>query len=81
VELHRGDQSFSASPGTELTVSAGETVYADATLARDVSGIILHGSIEGLSPRDALDVALRTSGLVHRLRDGELLVLKPSSPP
>jgi len=48
--------------------------YADAALARDSSGIILHGSVDGLQPRDALAVALATSGLFHRFRDGELLI-------
>jgi hypothetical protein len=48
--------------------------YADAQLARDASGIILHGSVDGLEPQDALAVALRTSGLTHRLQEGELVV-------
>jgi ferric-dicitrate binding protein FerR (iron transport regulator) len=48
--------------------------YADATLARGASGIILHGSTEGLLPSDALAVVLATAGLTHRITDGELLV-------
>jgi ferric-dicitrate binding protein FerR (iron transport regulator) len=48
--------------------------YADAELARDSRSIILHGSVDGLQPRDALAVALATSGLFHRLRDGQLLI-------
>jgi FecR protein len=48
--------------------------YADAALARDSSSTILHGSVDGLQPRDALAVALATSGLFHRFRDGELLI-------
>jgi hypothetical protein len=48
--------------------------YADGALARDASSIVLHGSINGLQPRDALAVALTTSGLVYRFRDGDLLV-------
>ena len=44
--------------------------YADARLTRDSSAIILHGSVAGLPPQDALAVALSASGLAHRL-DGE----------
>lgn len=48
--------------------------YGDARLARDASGIVLHGSFGGLQPRDALAIALKASGLSHRLEEGELLV-------
>jgi hypothetical protein len=48
--------------------------YADVELASDSRSIILHGSVDGLQPRDALAVALATSGLFHRLRDGQLLI-------
>jgi hypothetical protein len=48
--------------------------YADARLARDVSGIVVHGSVEGLAPADALSVVLSTSGLTSRLEDGHLVV-------
>jgi ferric-dicitrate binding protein FerR (iron transport regulator) len=48
--------------------------YADAALARDASGIILHGSVAGLEPEDALAAALATSDLVHRVSEGELVV-------
>lgn len=48
--------------------------YEDAQLARDASGIILHGSVAGLSPEDSLDVALRTSGLSFSIRNGEVAV-------
>jgi ferric-dicitrate binding protein FerR (iron transport regulator) len=54
--------------------------YADGNLARDSSSIILHGSVHGLQPRDALGVALTTSGLFHRFRDGELLVSRTPIP-
>jgi hypothetical protein len=52
-------------------------VYGDPSLAREAAGIVLHGSVERLSPRDALDVTLRTSGLKYRLDDGELVVFRP----
>ncbi len=48
--------------------------YADASLARDATSMILHGSVAGLETEDAIATALAASGLVHRVRDGELLV-------
>ena len=48
--------------------------YSDAALARHSSSIILHGSVTGLDPEDALAVVLATSDLTHRLRNGELVV-------
>ena len=53
--------------------------YADAALAREASGIVLHGSVNGLPPREALDVAITTSGLQHRLESGELTVFRGSA--
>lgn len=48
--------------------------YADARLTRDASSIILHGSVAGLPPLDAVSVALSASGLAHRL-DGDVLMV------
>ena len=42
-------------------------------------GLILHGSVNGLTPRETLDVAIKTSGLDHQLEDGELLVFRESA--
>jgi hypothetical protein len=50
--------------------------YADPALSGEASGIILHGSVDGLPARDALEVALTTSGLRHRLEGGELVVMR-----
>ena len=50
--------------------------YADPKLALEASGIILHGSTEGLQPIDALAVVLATTGLTHRVTDGELVVAR-----
>ena len=50
--------------------------YADPELAREAATIILHGSVRGLSPQEALAVAITTSGLRHRLERGELVVLR-----
>jgi ferric-dicitrate binding protein FerR (iron transport regulator) len=52
--------------------------YADPQLTRAASGIILHGPTTGLQPSEALAVVLATTGLTHRLRDGELLVARDS---
>jgi hypothetical protein len=52
--------------------------YADPALAREASGIILHGSVTGLTPREAVEVTLTASGLTHRLEDGAVVVLRRS---
>jgi ferric-dicitrate binding protein FerR (iron transport regulator) len=54
--------------------------YADARVARAASGIILHGSTEGLEPMDALATVLATSGLSHRFDDGQILVASGDRP-
>jgi ferric-dicitrate binding protein FerR (iron transport regulator) len=53
--------------------------YADDELERAASAVILHGSVEGLSAEEALGVAISTSGLRHRLREGKLLVFRSSA--
>ncbi len=55
-------------------------IYADSKLERQSSGIILHGSTEGLQPSDALAIVLATTGLTHRFKDGELLVTRIAQP-
>ena len=52
--------------------------YADPAVAEAAGRIVLHGSVEGLRAEEALDVALATSGLEYRLRDGEILVSRPA---
>jgi ferric-dicitrate binding protein FerR (iron transport regulator) len=52
--------------------------YADPALGDAASRIVLHGSVEGLRTEEALGVALTTSGLQYRLREGELLVSRPA---
>lgn len=54
--------------------------YVDSALARNASGIILHGSIAGVPPSDALAIVLPTTGLTYRLKDGELLVTTSARP-
>lgn len=55
-------------------------VYGDGELGREASGIVLRGSVEGLSPEDAVAVTLATSGLTHRLTDGRLEVSRRRMP-
>ena len=50
--------------------------YDDPALAREAAGITLHGSVNGLAPHEAVEVAVATSGLRHRLERGELVVLR-----
>jgi ferric-dicitrate binding protein FerR (iron transport regulator) len=63
-----------------LAREQGWTVqYVDSALARQAGGIILHGSVAGLAPEDALDVAVGTSGLAYRLDNGRLVVSRETS--
>jgi hypothetical protein len=55
--------------------------YVDPTLAQEATGITLHGSVNGLSPPDAVDVAVTTSGLRHRIEREELIVLRGTGGP
>ena len=44
------------------------------TLAKDASTVHLEGSIEGLSPREALDVVVPSTGLGYRIDGGTLFI-------
>jgi hypothetical protein len=48
--------------------------YGDAVAAGEAKRTILHGSVAGLTPTEAVAVAIRTSGLTHRVDRGELIV-------
>jgi ferric-dicitrate binding protein FerR (iron transport regulator) len=48
--------------------------FEDSALEAEASRTILHGSVRGLDPSEALDVALATSGLSSTFRDGDLIV-------
>ncbi len=50
--------------------------YSDPALAREASNIVLHGSVSGLSAHEALEVAVTTSGVQHRLEHGELFLFR-----
>jgi len=58
-----------------VSLEEGWTIeYADHDIAKIAQRVILHGSVDGLSAEEAVGVAVATSGLQYRLRDGELLV-------
>jgi hypothetical protein len=52
--------------------------YGDADLTTAAERIVLHGSVQGLKPEEAIAVALATSGLQYHLRNGELVVFRPA---
>ena len=55
--------------------------WANPDRARNVAAIVLHGSVEGLSPGEAVEVAVSASGLGHRLENGELVVTRAEGEP
>ncbi|HLE85461.1 MAG TPA: FecR family protein [Thermoanaerobaculia bacterium] len=54
--------------------------YSEPGMAGAAEGITLHGSIEGLTPEEALAVVLPGCGFRHRRVDGELVLLRDPSP-
>lgn len=54
--------------------SGRTVVYADVTMARSSGEILLSGTIEGLTPDEALTAVLPTCGLVHRFDDGYVII-------
>lgn len=51
-----------------------EVVYAGAGLESEAAGIVVHGSIAGLPPRQALDAVLATTSLRAQVIDGRIIV-------
>lgn len=51
-----------------------EWQFRDAAAARYGHTVVLHGTIEGLTPAEALDAVLPTCGMAYQLRDARLLV-------
>jgi ferric-dicitrate binding protein FerR (iron transport regulator) len=48
--------------------------FASKDVADAAARVVLHGSVDGLRPDEALGVAVGTSGLRYQLHDGDLLV-------
>jgi ferric-dicitrate binding protein FerR (iron transport regulator) len=53
--------------------------YHDSAIAREAETIVLHGSVNGLAPHEAVEVAIATSGLQHRLSGGLLVVSRANA--
>ncbi len=53
--------------------------FVDAEDAEGAPQVVLHGSIEGMRPDQALDAVLPTCGLAHRL-DGGIVVIQAEGP-
>lgn len=50
--------------------------YADRAAERHGDAVVLHGSIDGLTPREALDAILPTCGMSQRTIRGQLIVAR-----
>ncbi len=57
-----------------VTHETGWRLRLDPAVARGAAGVTLNGSIDDLAPDEALEVVLPTTGLRHRVADGELIV-------
>jgi ferric-dicitrate binding protein FerR (iron transport regulator) len=55
--------------------------FADADLERRAEKTLLHGSIEGLGPEQALAAVLPASGVEHRIDEGALLIRRIADDP
>jgi hypothetical protein len=51
-----------------------EVVYANPEAESEAAGIVVHGSIAGLSPAEALDAVLATTSVDARASGGNLVV-------
>jgi hypothetical protein len=64
-----------------LAREQGWTVeYRGGTIARQSETDILHGSVRGLTPHEAVEVAVAASGLRHRFAGGSLIVSRGDEP-
>jgi FecR-like protein len=69
---------FLARAGRELGLVVE---YANPSLAQEAAGITLHGSVNSLSPTEALNVAVATSGLQHRVEGASMIVSRGANTP
>ena len=53
--------------------------FADEALRRSASSIVLRGSIDGLTPEQALEAILPTCGLAHRIANGTVTIDRGSA--
>jgi ferric-dicitrate binding protein FerR (iron transport regulator) len=58
-----------------VSIEGGWTVrFADDRRGRETRNTVLHGSIDGLSPAESLEVVLPTCGLTHRM-EGDVVTI------
>ncbi len=57
-----------------VTRETGWRLRLDPAVAVGAASVIVSGNIDGLAPDEALGVVLPTTGLRHRVADGELIV-------
>jgi ferric-dicitrate binding protein FerR (iron transport regulator) len=55
-------------------------VYATPSVAAEAAGVVLHGSIEGLAPRQALDAVLATTRVRAAVQGDSLVLSGPEFP-
>jgi ferric-dicitrate binding protein FerR (iron transport regulator) len=64
----------------ELCREHGWTLrYSDPALEREASAALLRGSLEGLTPEDALKAVFTASDFRHRFQQGEVVVIRAES--
>lgn len=54
-----------------------ELHFEDEVLAVSSEAIVIHGSIDGMTPEESLDVVLPGSGFGYRVENGSLLIVRP----
>lgn len=53
--------------------------YDDPVLSQEAAGVVLHGSVADLSPREMVETAVAASGLQHRFDAGDLIVFRAAA--
>ena len=65
-----------------VSIEGGWTVrFADDRRGRETGDTVLHGSIDGLSPAESLEVVLPTCGLTYRMERDVLTILAAPEQP
>jgi ferric-dicitrate binding protein FerR (iron transport regulator) len=55
--------------------------FGSREVEEEARGVVLHGAIEGLAPREALAAVLPTCGLIHNVEAGHVRIEVPGSEP
>lgn len=72
--FHLEGRSLDTFLGWVTRETGWRTSYADSDSESAAPGIVLHGSVHGLRPDQALDAVLPTCGMRHRIERGTLIV-------